>query len=122
MPSRDAGWVLLACLAACEPDLPQAPVVPPDRAAVFTHHRDPAFRLSADDRRALDPRIDADVLEELLARARPEHRAQVARELLELPPEARRDKVALGPIIIETGYPEIDSLALRLWRVRSPGR
>lgn len=121
MPLRRAGWVLLGCLAACGPDSPQAPADLPDRTAVFTHHPDPAFRLTSEERRALDPRVDADVLEALLARVRPEHRALVARELLGVPPEARGDKVALGPIILHTGYPEVDSLARRLRPVRSPG-
>ncbi|HEX8831173.1 MAG TPA: hypothetical protein VF705_08420, partial [Longimicrobium sp.] len=65
--------------------------------------------------------IDADALEALLARVRPEYRAQLLESFQQVPIGAQGRPVAFGPTIGNTGDPEIDALVRRVRRAPSPG-
>jgi hypothetical protein len=108
-------------LAGCETTLPQSPKMnTPSVTTVFTRTPERDYRIPDIARAKLPPTIDAEALEALLARVRPEYRAQLLESFQQVPIEAQGRPVAFGPTIANTGDPEIDALVRRVRRVPSP--
>jgi hypothetical protein len=89
----------------------------PTTSAVFTRTPEPGYRIPEAARAKLPPAIDTEVLEALLARVRPEYRAEMLDMFQQISAEAQGRPVAFGPMVGNTGDPEIDALVSRLRRV-----
>jgi hypothetical protein len=110
---------ILAALsfAACEDGPPPAPSMDrPNPAAILLDAPEEGYRLSAADREKVHHAIDADALERLLARIRPEHREEFLRLYQGFAPGT---KVFFGPMS-SLGDPEVDAIARELVRRPSP--
>jgi hypothetical protein len=116
LPRYTCGLVALL-LAGCETTLPQSPKMnAPNAATVFTRTPARDYRLPEATRAKLPPTIDPEALQTLLARVRPEYRAQMLDTFLYVPPEAQGRPIAYGPVHSNTGDPEIDALVRRVRR------
>jgi len=98
MLRRTVMIAMVAMLAACE-TASTAPVVVshPSPEAVFLPASDPGYRLSERDRARLPEALDADAVQALLARMRPEYRTDVIDSLAEL--------ATVGPISFDLVQP-----------------
>lgn len=109
--------LVASLLVGCETTLPQPPNAnAPNVVSVFTRTPDRDYRLPEAVRTRLPPSIDAEALEALLARVRPEYRAQMLDSFQHVPAEAQGRPVAYGPESANTGDPEIDALVRRVRR------
>ncbi len=92
----------------------------PDVSSVFTRTPEAGYRIPEAVRTQLPPAIDAEVLEALLARMRPEYRAEMLNTFQQISAEAQGRPVAFGPMVANTGDPEIDALVRRVRRAPPP--
>jgi len=98
MLRRTVMTAVIAMLAACETtSTAPAAVSHPSPEAVFLAVSDPGYHLSERDRARLPEALDADAVEALLARMRPEYRTDVIESLAEL--------ATMGPISFDLVQP-----------------
>ena len=118
LPFRSLGSLFLLLAIGCETLAPEPlAVTTPNSAAVFLPVPEAGFHLPPSEREKVHPAINTHVLERLLARVRPEYRA----DILQFYQEIGKDKpVAFGPIISNTGDPELDSILKDLSTVTTP--
>lgn len=117
MLPRCTWGVVALLLMGCESTLPNSPSMSaPDAAAVFTRTPERDYRIPDAVRTKLPPTIDSEALQTLLARVRPEYRARILESFQEIPTEAAGRSVSFGPVIANTGDPEIDALFRRVRR------
>ncbi len=91
----------------------------PSDTRVFTRSPEPGYHIPDAARAKLPPAVDAEALEALLARMRPEYRAELLDSFQEILADAHGRPVAFGPMTANTGDPEIDALVRRVCRVPS---
>ncbi|HET7461145.1 MAG TPA: hypothetical protein VFJ82_07845 [Longimicrobium sp.] len=114
MLRRTLAIALLAAAAACEgsPAAPR-PAADPSPEALFLPVADADYRLPGEDRARLPATLDLDALQALLARMRPEHRADFIAFLADLADEGQVS-VDLQPLGISD--PELVALIARVTR------
>ena len=116
-PRYTCGLVALL-VAGCETTLPQSPNMNvPNAAMMFTRTPERGYRIPDAARTKLPSTVDAEALEALLARVRPEYRALMLESFQQASAEAQGRPVASGPMSVNTGDPEIDVLVKRVRRV-----